>query len=93
MKLCAIPCFNILLLTAFVLMGCSAGQETPVSTAEETVVGNTGAKAQKGAEISTKEQSEFIERQKEEMRKQERELQDLRRQKFHDDYFRSQYQK
>jgi hypothetical protein len=62
-----------------------------------TIVGCSARKgsgtAKSGAEISTAEQREFIERQKEEMRKQERELEDLRRQKFHDDYFRSQYQK
>ncbi len=57
------------------------------------MVGNEGTNAKSGTEITTKEQREFIERQKEEMRKQERELEDLRRQKFHDDYFRSQYQK
>ena len=65
--------------TAITIVGCSAEKksESPKNPPE----------------ISTTEQREFIERQKEEMRKQERELQDLRRQKFHDDYYRSQYQK
>lgn len=64
-------------LTAITIVGCSAKQENA---------------AKSGSEVTTKEQREFIERQKEEMRKQERELQDLRRQKFQDDYFRSQHQ-
>lgn len=75
--------FVITTLSAIAIVGCSTGQK-----------GTAPSEATKsGSEISTAEQREFIERQKEEMRKQERELQDLRRQKFHDDYFRSQYQK
>jgi hypothetical protein len=71
------------ILTVLVIAGCGAKHES--APPQQTV--------KKGSEIATTEQREFIERQKEEMRKQERELQDLRRQKFHDDYFRSQYQK
>lgn len=70
-------------LTAITIVGCSASRQS--APTDET--------AKSGIEITTSEQREFIERQKEEMRKQERELQDLRRQKFHDDYFRSQYKK
>jgi hypothetical protein len=70
-------------LMAITMIGCSAKQENATN----------GETPKSDSEISTTEQREFIERQKEEMRKQERELQDLRRQKFQDDYFRSQYQK
>ncbi|MEY4701642.1 MAG: hypothetical protein RL326_1829 [Pseudomonadota bacterium] len=73
--------FLLPILTVIAIIGCSSKQETSAN-------GGTAK-----TEVSTKEQREFIERQKEEMRKQERELQDLRRQKFQDDYFRSQYQK
>lgn len=44
------------------------------------------------SKVSTEEQDSFIARQKEEMERQERELEDLRRQKLHDDYYRSQYE-
>lgn len=43
------------------------------------------------AEGSSKEQDEFIRRQEEMMKKQQRELEDLKRQKYHDEYFRSRY--
>jgi outer membrane lipoprotein SlyB len=43
------------------------------------------------AEDATKQQDAFIKRQELERQKQERELQDLRRQKYHDDYFKSRY--
>jgi hypothetical protein len=43
-------------------------------------------------EKSEKEQKAFMARQQEEMRRQQQELDDLKRQKFQDDYFRSQYQ-
>ena len=45
------------------------------------------------SKLSVTEQDDYIARQKEEMKRQERELEDLRRQKFHDEYFRSQYDK
>jgi hypothetical protein len=73
--------FLLPIIAIITIVGCSAKQENAAD-------GETAK-----TEITTKEQREFIERQKEEMRKQERELQDLRRQKFQDDYFRSQYQK
>jgi ribosomal protein L19E len=38
-----------------------------------------------------KEQEEFINRQQAELLKQERELEDLKRQKYHNDYFKSRY--
>lgn len=43
------------------------------------------------AEAATKNQDEFMRRQEEERKKQDRELQDLQRQKYHDGYFRSRY--
>ena len=89
MKLIRTFRLTLLTTTLVILIGCGAKQESaPPSSA-----GSDATVAKGSSEISTKEQREFIERQKEEMRKQERELQDLRRQKFHDDYFRSQYQK
>jgi hypothetical protein len=42
-------------------------------------------------EKSEKEQKAFMARQKEELQRQQNELDDLKRQKFQDDYFRSQY--
>ena len=45
------------------------------------------------AEDATKQQDAFIKRQELERQKQEPELQDLRRQKYHDDYFKSRYPK
>ncbi len=60
-----------------------------LGAASGAVIGDARDKA----EINTKEQDQFMGRQREQMKKQEQELQDLRRQKFHDDYFRSQYQK
>jgi len=44
-----------------------------------------------GAEGATEYQDEFIKRQEEERKKQDRELEDLKRQRYHDDYFRSRY--
>jgi osmotically inducible lipoprotein OsmB len=43
------------------------------------------------SEAASKEQQEFMRRQKEMLHKQQRELEDLKRQKFHDEYFRSRY--
>jgi hypothetical protein len=43
------------------------------------------------AEGATKQQDAFIRRQEEERKKQERELQDLRRQKYHDEYLKARY--
>lgn len=45
------------------------------------------------SKLSVEQQDDYIAQQKEKMKQQERDLQDLRRQKFHDDYFRSQYEK
>jgi hypothetical protein len=42
-------------------------------------------------EKSEKEQKAFMARQQEEMQRQQNELDDIKRQKFQDDYFRSQY--
>lgn len=43
------------------------------------------------AEGATKQQDAFMRRQEEERKKQERELQDLKRQKYHDQYLKSRY--
>jgi uncharacterized protein YcfJ len=43
------------------------------------------------AEKKTTEEDEFIKRQKRVMDAQQREVEDLRRQKYHDDYYRSRY--
>lgn len=40
---------------------------------------------------ASKEQDAFLKRQEEERKKQQRELEDLKRQKYHDEYFRSRY--
>jgi hypothetical protein len=43
------------------------------------------------AEGATKQHDAFMKKQEEARKKQDRELQDLKRQKYHDDYFRSRY--
>lgn len=70
-------------------VGTGAAIGGALGSASGAVVGDARDKA----EINTKEQDQFMVRQREQMKKQEQELQDLRRQKFHDDYFKSQYQK
>jgi hypothetical protein len=45
------------------------------------------------AEPKTTEEERFIERQKKELEKQSQEIDDLKRQKFHDDYLRTRYPK
>jgi uncharacterized protein YcfJ len=59
-------------------------------TAGALIGGSIGATRDE-AEKKTAEEDRFIERQKNEMRKQGQEVEDLRRQKYHDDYFRSRY--
>ena len=58
--------------------------------ASSTVMG-CGAHSSPKTTPSSTEQEEFIIRQREEMRKQERELEDLKRQRYHDEYLRSRY--
>lgn len=43
------------------------------------------------AESATKQQDAFIQRQEEERKRQEREFQDLKRQKYHDQYLNARY--
>lgn len=45
------------------------------------------------AEKKTAEEDQFIKRQKRAMEAQQKEVEDLRRQKYHDDYYRSRYQR
>jgi hypothetical protein len=58
-----------------------------VGAASGAVIGDV----RDSSEAASKEQREFIRRQKEMLNKQQRELEDLKRQKFHDEYFRSRY--
>ena len=70
------------------------------SASEGALVGGVGGAVDGGAlgasrdagEKATAAEDEFIARQKLEMEKQKKEVEDLQRQKYHDDYYRSRYQ-
>lgn len=76
------------------IAGCSATKSTPTSTS------SSGGMAEiRGVRIgelpfedaSVEEQEQFLEKQRRVREQQEQELQDLKRQQFHDQYFKSQY--
>lgn len=62
-----------------------------VGTAVGALSGAAIGDVRDNAEMATKQQDAFMKRQEEERKKQDRELQDLKRQKYHDDYMRSRY--
>ena len=68
-----------------------AGTGAAIGGASGALIGGSIGAVRDEAEKKTSEEDRFIERQKAEMRKQGQEVEDLRRQKFHDDYFRSRY--
>jgi uncharacterized protein YcfJ len=68
-----------------------AGTGAAIGGASGALIGGSIGAARDEAEKKTSEEDRFIERQKAEMRKQSKEVEDLRRQKFQDDYFRSRY--
>jgi outer membrane lipoprotein SlyB len=67
------------------------GAGAAIGGATGAVVGGAIGAARDDAEAKTTEEDRFIERQKQEMERQQREIEDVRRQKYHDDYFRSRY--
>ena len=76
------------------IIGNQAGSSTNgalIGGAAGAVVGAAVGSARDEAEKKTTEEDRFIERQKLEAERQRREVEDLRRQQFHDDYYRSRY--
>lgn len=69
----------------------NTGTGAAVGAAVGAISGAAIGDVRDGAEGATKQQDAFMRRQEEERKKQDRELQDLKRQKYHDDYFRSRY--
>lgn len=67
------------------------GTGAAIGTAVGAISGAAIGDVRDDAEDATKQQDAFIKRQELARQKQERELQDLRRQKYHDDYFKSRY--
>lgn len=65
---------------------------TPFGATSNTLAGKPTAPAiDKTKKSSEKEQKEFMQRQADAMKKQEDELDDLRRQRYHDEYLRNRY--
>ena len=62
-----------------------------VGTAVGALSGAAIGDVRDNAEMATKQQDAFMKRQEEERKKQDRELKDLKRQRYHDDYFNSRY--
>ena len=69
----------------------NTGTGAVVGTAVGALSGAAIGDVRDDAEMATKQQDAFMKRQEEERKKQDRELQDLKRQKYHDDYLRSRY--
>jgi hypothetical protein len=79
--------FSILLATN---VGCSSNK---AANPGSPLVGGTFNESEKITEPKTTEEERFIELQEKELEKQRKEIDDLKRQKFHDDYLRTRYPK
>jgi NH3-dependent NAD+ synthetase len=74
--------------------GCGPGNENIVATPpSETLIGRPPRPAEDQAKKKDSDQDLFIERQREELRRQAQEIEDLKRQKYHDEYYRSRYRR
>jgi len=69
----------------------NTGTGAIVGTAVGALSGAAIGDVRDDAENATKQQDAFMKRQEEERKKQDRELQDLKRQKYYDEYLRSRY--
>ena len=92
------PYLTLILSTlALSLSGCAPQLQTLPGGTEGTSLQAVTGKAigdvdQKTEDEKTvKEQEAFMARQREELRRQQRDLEDIKRQQYHDNYYRSQY--
>lgn len=77
-----------------VCAGCGPGNENIVATPpSETLIGRPPRPADEQGKKEDSDQDKFIERQREELRRQAKEIEDLKRQKYHDEYYRSRYRR
>jgi hypothetical protein len=74
-----------------VSIGCSSS--AVVEDSNSTLLGGGFKDSQSQLEPETTEEERFIKRQKAELEKQAKEIEDLKRQKYHDDYLRTRYPK
>jgi hypothetical protein len=72
-------------------IGCSSNRGA--SNPDHLIASGSTDTASTPSEPKTTEEERFIERQKKELEKQAQEIEDLKRQKFHDDYLRTRYLK
>lgn len=85
-----LPTLFLCILSA-VSIGCSSS--TGRDNSNSTLLGGSFKDSQAQIEPKTTEEERFIERQKAELEKQAKEIEDLKRQKYHDDYLRTRYPK
>lgn len=82
---------SVYLIMLVASIGCSSSKGA--SNPDHLLAGTPTDDAQSQSDPKTTEEERFIERQKKELDKQAQEIENLKRQKFHDDYLRTRYPK